>query len=163
MQFFFKILNSVILIVACQLSNAQSISNHANDDQIQKQVLHYINQYRLSKGLNTLQMNSFMVEEARKHSMEMAKHRMSFGHQGFLKRVSRLRSKIKNTAGAAENIAYNYKDAKTVVEQWILSSGHKRNIVGHYNLTGVGIARDPQGKIYFTQIFLQAANPNNSV
>ncbi|MEB3337507.1 MAG: hypothetical protein VKJ46_08605 [Leptolyngbyaceae bacterium] len=34
------------------------------------------------------------------------------------------------------------------------SPGHLKNIKGQYNLTGIGIAKDSQGKYYFTQIFI---------
>ncbi len=46
-----------------------------------------------------------------------------------------------------------------MVEQWLTSPGHKRNIVGNYNITGIGIARDKQGKLYYTQIFLRSSDP----
>jgi len=46
--------------------------------------------------------------------------------------------------------------AKQVVEEWLESSMHRQNIVGPYNVTGIGIAADRKGALYFTQIF--AAN-----
>jgi uncharacterized protein YkwD len=70
-----------------------------------------------------------------------------------------LYSQIKQCEGGAENVAYNYKNAQDVVRNWIASSGHRRNIEGNYNLTGIGLARDRRGKLYFTQIFLRTKNP----
>lgn len=121
------------------------------------QILHYINEYRVAHGLNTLKMNEQVSEEARLHSRNMAIHRIGFGHIGFGKRIERLYKRVGNCQGGAENVAYNYKSAKTVVSEWIKSPGHRRNIVGNYNLTGIGIARDAQGKPYYTQIFLKTA------
>jgi uncharacterized protein YkwD len=43
--------------------------------------------------------------------------------------------------------------AREVVDGWLKSPGHKRNIEGDFTLTGIGIASDKQGNIYFTQIF----------
>jgi hypothetical protein len=39
------------------------------------------------------------------------------------------------------------------VDGWIKSPGHRHNIVGRYNLTGIGIVRDSAGKLYYTQLF----------
>ncbi|MFM6200937.1 MAG: CAP domain-containing protein, partial [Dolichospermum sp.] len=46
--------------------------------------------------------------------------------------------------------------AAQAVQGWLNSSGHLANIRGNYNQTGIGVARNNQGKIYFTQIFLQS-------
>ena len=45
--------------------------------------------------------------------------------------------------------------AKIVVDGWIKSPGHRQNIVGRYNLTGIGIVRDRAGKLYYTQLFVR--------
>ncbi len=124
-------------------------------DSIEQGILVYINQYRQEHGLKPLKMDSHMSSEARRHSQEMANHSIPFGHKYFLSRVERLHKQIKNSGAGAENVAYNYKDAQDVVKNWLKSSGHKHNIDGNYDLTGIGIARDAHGKIYFTQIFLK--------
>jgi uncharacterized protein YkwD len=99
-------------------------------------------------------MDNRIVKEAKKHSQDMANHTLPFGHQRFGNRISRLKTQMKHVGGAAENVAYNYRDAEDVVRNWLLSPGHKRNIDGHYLLTGIGVARDKHGSIYFTQIFM---------
>jgi uncharacterized protein YkwD len=43
--------------------------------------------------------------------------------------------------------------AKEVVEGWLNSPGHKRNIEGDFTLTGIGVAKNNKGIIYYTQIF----------
>lgn len=126
-----------------------------NDTAIQNAVLVHINEYRHKRGLAELKMDNRMVLEAKQHSMDMAKHAIPFGHQHFMKRINRLHAQIEHSGAGAENIAYNYKNAQDVVKNWLRSPGHKRNIDGHYNLTGIGIARDAHGKMYFTQIFLK--------
>lgn len=126
-----------------------------SDAAIESTILVHINAYRHQHGLSTLTMNSEISREARIHSLDMANHRMSFGHKDFAKRINKLHAKIKNSNAGAENVAYNYKDAADVVKNWLRSPGHKRNIRGNYNLTGIGIARDNRDRIYFTQIFLK--------
>jgi uncharacterized protein YkwD len=32
--------------------------------------------------------------------------------------------------------------------------GHRKNIEGPYEVTGIGVARNAQGEVYFTQIFV---------
>ena len=59
--------------------------------------------------------------------------------------------------GIAENVGYNmgYSDpAGRVVERWLNSPGHKKNIEGNYNLTGIGVIQADQVTYYFTQIFV---------
>ena len=45
--------------------------------------------------------------------------------------------------------------AGEVVNMWLNSPGHKRNIEGNFTLTGIGIAEADNGYLYFTQIFLR--------
>lgn len=132
------------------------VNNSNNDAAIQNAILVHINEYRQQLGMNSLKIDPRITKEAKQHSLDMAQHRISFGHKYFLKRVKTLHSEIKNSTAAAENVAYNYKSAQDVVKNWLKSPGHKHNIRGNYNLTGIGVARDAQGKIYFTQIFLKA-------
>lgn len=121
----------------------------------QQEILHAVNVYRLSKGLPPLQLNADISQEARRHSEEMATHKLPFGHQYFDQRIERIYHKIPHARAGAENIAYNYKDLKVLVQGWIHSPGHRQNIIGHYNLTGIGVAKDAQGKWYYTQLFIR--------
>jgi len=161
-----KLKNSIITILLTsivlslpQLSYA-TVQNKqiASDKAIQNAILIHINEYRQKRGLSPLKMDERIVKEAKNHSIDMANHTMPFGHKYFNSRIDRLHSQIKNSNAGAENVAYNYKDAQDVVKNWLRSPGHKRNIDGNYNLTGIGIARDNKGKIYFTQIFLRTGN-----
>ena len=159
--------NKIIVLSVILFSLLQSVyaapQPIESDTAIQNAVLIHINEYRKHHGLSQLKMDNNIVREAKQHSLDMANHRMSFGHKDFTKRIARLHKQIKNSGAGAENVAYNYKDARTVVQQWVLSPGHKRNIVGNYNLTGIGIARDKQGKIYYTQMFLRTGQQARSV
>lgn len=160
----FKSVRAIIIITSLVLSLFQlsyagkPVKQVDSDTAIQNAILVHINEYRQKHGLSPLKMDNKIVKEAKKHSLDMANHRMSFGHKYFNSRIDRLHAQIKNSNAGAENVAYNYKDAQDVVNNWVRSPGHKRNIEGNYNLTGIGIARDKKGKIYFTQIFLRTGN-----
>lgn len=53
-----------------------------------------------------------------------------------------------------ENIAFGQSNAAEVVQGWLDSPGHCRNMMnGGYRYLGVGAARNPGGRIYWTQNF----------
>lgn len=146
----------IATLLQCQFAfSTITPSNPQSDTAITTNILATINHYRITHRLPLLQTSTIIAAEAKKHSMDMANHRLSFGHQGFPKRIKRICRRIKGCNGGAENVAFNYKP-NVVTKGWLASPGHKRNIDGHYNLTGIGIARDKNGKIYYTQIFIRA-------
>ncbi|STX51983.1 putative transporter [Legionella busanensis] len=153
------LLHSLIFLILVSCFQAQAHTQTAPKEtavtQMQQDILFYINQYRIKHGLSPLKLNEVISAEATQHSKAMAAHQVPFGHQGFSTRIEHLYSAIKNAHGGAENVAYNYKTAKIVASEWIKSPGHRRNIIGNYNLTGIGIAYDNKGKIYYTQLFLR--------
>ena len=78
-----------------------------------------------------------------------------FGHEGFQGRIDRIRKHMGPLHVAAENVASGPMDAREVVDGWLHSPGHRRNIEGDFKLTGIGLARKSNGMIYFTQIFIR--------
>ncbi|MFQ5584977.1 MAG: CAP domain-containing protein [Calditrichia bacterium] len=59
---------------------------------------------------------------------------------------------------AGENLAYNpgFGDvAKSTFEAWLKSPGHRKNIEGEFDLTGIGVVKTENESYYFTQIFVQ--------
>jgi uncharacterized protein YkwD len=117
-------------------------------------ILRLINDYRKKKGLRPLAMSTVMNAEALKHSENMAARRTSFSHNGFQGRIKRISSSLNGVSNAAENVAMGSTSAKQVVEEWLSSPMHRRNIEGPYSLTGIGVAADKRGVLYYTQIFV---------
>jgi uncharacterized protein YkwD len=123
----------------------------AMEDSVHRQI----NQLRSTQGLPPLQRNSAIDNQARIHSQNMASGQVPFGHTGFSQRVQATGISYR---GAAENVAYNqgYSDPATqAVQGWRNSPGHWTNIKGNYNLTGIGVAKNSKGQVYFTQIFMR--------
>jgi uncharacterized protein YkwD len=118
-------------------------------------ILKLINDYRRKKGLGALVANSVMNAEALKHSENMAARRTPFSHNGFQGRVKRISSSLNGINNAGENVAMGSTSAKMVVEDWLNSPMHKKNIEGSYNMTGIGVAADKKGVLYFTEIFVK--------
>ncbi len=118
-------------------------------------ILKLINQHRRSMGLGELQMLDIVNTEAQQHSVDMVKGSTPFGHEGFEDRVADIRKVTGFIKGAAENVAYGQLTAAEVVDGWLHSPGHKKNIEGDYNFTGIGTVQREDGVIYFTQIFIK--------
>lgn len=137
-----------------------TISSNSNPDlnQIEQEVYQQVNQYRQSQNLPPLQPNATITKQARLHSEAMAEGSVSFSHQGFDNRVKAIAQTI-SYRSAAENLASNQgysNPAEAAVQGWIESEGHRRNMIGNYNVTGVGVAQNEAGEYYFTQIFIQS-------
>ena len=147
----------VIAFFVAPMAMAQDIVVSAGGDaEMQQAILQYVNEYRAKRHLAPLEMNQTVSAEATQHSRAMASHSVPFGHAHFDGRIKRLYRQFDPSQGGAENVAYYKWDAKRLVDQWISSSGHRQNIVGNYNVTGIGIAHDKKGWAYYTQIFLRA-------
>lgn len=155
----FFLLNTFFLIsiVFSYTSWANASVPLANDVINQQIVVDAVNEYRRSKGLKPLTVNVIINKEAVLHSRNMANKLIPFGHQNFTKRIALIYTQIQHCQSGSENVAYfpPSKSAKEVVRLWLTSPGHRKNIEGHFNLTGVGIARDQRGWTYYTQIFIR--------
>lgn len=126
--------------------------------QLEQAIHQQVNQYRQSQNLPPLTLNSTISEQAKIHSQNMAAGKVPFSHEGFEGRVEAIAQTI-TYRSAAENVAtnYGYSDPATQsVKGWIKSPGHQKNMVGDFNLSGVGVAKDSEGKYYFTQMFVRS-------
>lgn len=125
---------------------------------LEQSIYQQINQYRQSHQLPPLKLDARISTQAKIHSQNMASGKVPFSHQGFDKRISAIDSQISYRA-AAENVAYNQGYAnptKQAVAGWIKSQGHRINIEGQYNLTGIGVVKNAKNEYYFTQIFINS-------
>lgn len=121
-------------------------------------ILYYVNAYRAKHYLSPLKLNGIASQEAARHSQNMANKSVPFGHTQFNQRIKNLYKKFGPCRGGAENVALYKLNAKQLVDAWIASPGHRRNIEGNYNVTGIGIAHGKPGWAYYTQIFVRTDN-----
>ena len=123
-------------------------------------VYRLVNEHRVAQGLKPLVFNPEISAIARRHSRDMATGRVGYGHGGFDGRIERI-ARLITQRGVGENVhtIANYKSYSHVGERavadWLESPGHRRNIEGSYDLTGVGIAQGPGGEYFLTQLFVR--------
>ncbi|MEO1070369.1 MAG: CAP domain-containing protein, partial [Cyanobacteria bacterium J06638_6] len=104
-----------------------------------KEVIDLTNEFRAKNGLDPLSVDVDLTEAAQKHSASMAKQDF-FSHTGpnGSKPKDRAKSAGYETQSVGENIAAGYRTPQDVVDGWIASSGHRRNMLNSkYNEIGV--------------------------
>lgn len=144
----------LVLVIGLSLFSIPGAWSQSTD-KIEKEIHALVNKYRAKKGLSPLETNSTISSAAASHSRNMASKRIPMGHSGFDSRMNKLMKQIKGSNACAENVAYGAQTAEKVVDMWINSKGHRKNILGDYNTTGIGVTKDKKGTLYFTQIFIR--------
>ena len=127
----------------------------------ERRAFDLINVERQRRGLRPLVWDGALTRIARYHSENMAR-------DGILNHVDRdgldLRGRaevlgLRGWKALGENIAYNqgYSDPTAfAVERWMVSDKHRENILNEeFTHAGIGIARSADGRVFFTQVFME--------
>ena len=132
-------------------SGCEKEKDNVSYSEMELEILQLVNQYRLSNGLDQLLMNEVHYRHARSHTEYMiSKNQIS--HENSSERFKAIGNELgSNRFG--ENVAAGYPTANDVVQAWLSSDGHRKNIEGDFTLTGISAIRNPKGQYYFTQIF----------
>lgn len=132
--------------------------NRSTVEALETETHELVNEHRRSERLPPLDYSRPIAAIARRHSEAMAGGQIPFGHEGFETRRRRISRSIP-LEGIAENVGVNTaaarQAARMTVSGWLGSAGHRENIEGDYDATGIGIARGPRGAWYCTQIFVK--------
>lgn len=124
---------------------------------MEEEVLRLVNEERAKQGLGALKRASDLDNLARAHSADMIKrnffdHTNPDGQSPF----DRMRAAGISYRAAAENIASGQTSAQSVMNAWMNSSGHRKNILNStYTEIGIGAVKSSAGKIYWTQEFVK--------
>jgi uncharacterized protein YkwD len=127
-------------------------------------ILRLINTERSKHGLASLSVWNVLGYYAYKHSQDMADGREQFGHHGFEKRAEAIKKYRRHTA-LGENLAYCYlyeDPLQVAVDEWMHSNGHRKNILGDFQETGIGIVYSKEGYCYITQLFAKTRCSDSS-
>jgi uncharacterized protein YkwD len=129
--------------------------------ELEKMTFALINQKRAENGLEPLTWSDEVARIARLHSENMVRYKF-FSHKGIDgKMVDDRADSIGMTKWTliGENIAYNrgyQSPCETAVEKWLLSPGHRQNLLNNrWKETAVGIAVTDDGTYFFTQVFIK--------
>lgn len=116
------------------------------------EVLALVNKERAAVGCPVLTVNEKLTKAAQDHSEDMAAHsNMSHTGSDGSDPGQRITRAGYQWSAYAENVAYGYDTAAKVMEGWMNSPGHKRNILDcNVKEIGIGLAQPGQ---YWTQDF----------
>ncbi len=151
-----KLGNLILASLTPLLFSPSAFSQNADLVSMENEILKMVNEHRKSIGKSELVFNDYVRKEAYIHSQNMASGKVTFSHKGFDERFNRLSGFLEITTGA-ENIANGPLNAKHIVNGWLASPPHRKNIEDDFNLTGIGIAKAPNGSYFYTQIFVKSA------
>lgn len=122
----------------------------------QQQVVDLVNKERAKYNLSPLKSNTDLAKVATIKSQDMI-NKNYFDHNSptygtpfeMMKKFG-----IKyNTAG--ENIAMGQRTPAEVVNAWMNSEGHRKNILNSkFTQIGIGVAKNSKGQLYWTQMFI---------
>jgi uncharacterized protein YkwD len=119
-------------------------------------VFELINLERKKKDLPLLKINPALSKIARGHSENMARQGKMEHNLDNKTPFDRMRAAGYKFAKGGENIAEGDEIATLpmIVKAWMESPGHRDNILlAEFSETGVGLARDKDGKMFYTQLF----------
>ncbi|GIE28073.1 hypothetical protein Ait01nite_011180 [Actinoplanes italicus] len=135
-------------------SPAEAAPAKASEQALQTEVNRLVNIERSRGGCSVLKVNAALTKAARGHSAWMAQTG-KFSHVGKGGSSFTTRSKAAGyTKASGENIAWGYRTAATVVDGWMKSPGHRRNILNcKSKAVGVGVVQAANGTPYYTQNF----------
>lgn len=121
----------------------------ATDDE--KRCLDLVNKFRKQNGKPPLAFSKVLSDIAMPHTQAMLDKKVPLGHSGFKERSA----KASFAMSTGENVGYEsgYSDpVKTLVDGWISSPPHRRNMLGNFNQIGIAFAH--RGDLWYgTQFF----------
>lgn len=127
-------------------------------DGIAEAVFTGVNEARAREGARPLSRDPGLDALALEHSEAMASGRVKFGHAGLSTRMAAALAQSGAKRGA-ENVSSQPRAASEVapksIERWLGSPPHRKNMLGPYGLTGIGVARAQDGRYFVTEIFVE--------
>lgn len=122
----------------------------------QKEVVDLVNVERSKQGISPLTLDAQVSSVATKKSQDMIDNNY-FDHNSptYGSPFDMMKKFGISYKTAGENIAMGQKTPKEVVNAWMNSEGHRKNILNSkFTKIGVGVAKNSKGQIYWTQMFI---------
>jgi uncharacterized protein YkwD len=150
----------VFTMVSCSSNETETSSvdktvvTQYNYNDTETRLVTLVNNYRVSIGLNPLQVINHISFKSEEHNIYMIDNNV-VNHDYFQQRSNNL-VQVLGAERVGENIAYNYQTAESAMSAWLHSSAHKANIEGDYTHLGISVTVDQAtGKKYYTNMFIK--------
>lgn len=116
-----------------------------DDHKIDKHYLLLLhNKERAKRGIDQIEENEELNQYAQRHAEWMANHSL----------LIHSKLSLPNFNNVGENIAMGQNSEESVFNDWMDSSGHRKNILGKkYKKAGVGYAKFRDGRPYWCVVF----------
>lgn len=156
------ILPTVLLSVCICCSDPESLQESSNSTETathkyntaELELADMINAHRQNSGLNVLETVPYICFKSREHNQYMIAEN-AINHDFFGERSQNLID-ILDATKVSENVAYNFPTAHGVLQAWLSSEAHRKNIEGDYTHFGISITENPiNGNKYYTNIFMK--------
>ena len=131
-------------------------TNNSDFASYQQQVLELVNKERSKNGLSPLTLDYSLSNVATKKSQDMI-NKNYFDHTSptYGSPFDMMKQFGISYRSAGENIAKGQRTPQEVMNAWMNSAGHRANILNSsFTKLGVGIAKDSNGTLYWTQMFI---------
>jgi uncharacterized protein YkwD len=131
---------------------------------VRKEVFDLLNEARTTRSIDALTYNDKLDQAAEAHAVWMAENQtMSHEGKGGSKPADRVNDTGYSWRTAGENIAMGYNSPTAVMDGWMHSKGHRRNILSDsYEEVGIAAARGKNNRIYWVQVFAAPAGAANA-
>lgn len=147
-------LSAALLLALVLPSAALACNRPGNLAEIRANLIAGINGERAARGLPALAPSAQLGEAAQQHACDNAIHN-HMSHTGsdgsqFGTRISRTGYGFRK---ANENVGYGYRSAPAMLDGWMRSDGHRRNILARGTADiGVGVALGSDGQSYWVMV-----------
>ncbi len=141
--------------LSSDIDDPSQIESDTRSISVIEEVVNIVNNERRRAGLSPLRIHSRLNAAAQAHSNDMARNNF-FSHTGSDSSSfgDRMRRFGYNFSRGGENIAAGQSSPQQVMESWMNSPGHRRNILnGNFSDIGVGFTRGGRYGTYWTQNF----------
>ena len=124
-----------------------------SDKAFEIEILEEVNAYRITKGLTPFAKLNIIKSQTATHTEHMI-NTNTISHQNFSQRSDFLIQNA-NAKKVGENLAVGFDNCKQLVEAWVRSESHRKNIEGNYSHFDVSAEKNEEGTWYITNIFIR--------
>ncbi|GAA5494556.1 hypothetical protein Rhal01_00718 [Rubritalea halochordaticola] len=156
------------LLASCTVQDANPrvviAGGHVSEEKLESELFSRVNSERLSRGLPALYRSRGLDLLAQQHSDRMAAKanssgRIAISHDGFAERASIARDELgyhrtAENVGVSAGLREVNLIATSLVDGWMDSRGHRKNILANYRYAGIAVRTASHGRgVYVTQMF----------